>query len=107
MYAQWVLTGLLVWPLVAAAVIWIAPKRAAKHLALAASLVEFALSLPLWWIFGPAAGMQLVQTFAWILGWGISSKVGVGGISLFLVLLPNFLVPLSGLAIYSYITKRA
>ena len=106
MYAHWVLTALLVWPLVAAAVIWIAPERAAKHLALAASLVEFALSLPLWWIFVPAAGMQLVQTFAWIPGWGISYKVGVDGISLFLVLLTTFLVPLSVLGSYSYITKR-
>src|SRR3989475_11357800 len=106
MYAHWVLTALLVWPLVAAAVIWIAPERAAKHLALAASLVEFALSVPLWWVFVPAAGMQLVQTFAWIPGWGISYKVGVDGISLFLVLLTTFLVPLSVLGSYSYITKR-
>src|SRR2546428_179953 len=106
MYAQWVLTGLLVWPLVAAAVIWIAPERAAKHLALAASLVEFALSLPLWWIFVPAAGMQLVQTFAWIPSWGISYKVGVDGISLFMVLLTTFLVPLSVLGSYAYITTR-
>src|SRR5207245_9475619 len=106
MYAHWVLTALLVWPLVAAAVIWIAPERAAKHLALAASLVEFALSVPLWWIFVPAAGMQLVQTFAWIPGWGISYKVGVDGISLFMVLLTTFLVPLSVLGSYTYITKR-
>ena len=40
MYAHWVLTALLVWPLVAAAVIWIAPERAAKHLALVASLIN-------------------------------------------------------------------
>src|SRR2546427_2345832 len=106
MYAHWVLTALLVWPLVAAAVIWIAPDGAAKHLALAASVVEFALSVPLWWVFVPAAGMQFVQTFAWIPGWGISYKVGVDGISLFLVLLTTFLVPLSVLGSYSYITKR-
>src|SRR5256712_8120435 len=106
MYAHWVLTALLVWPLVAAAVIWIAPERAAKHLALAASLVEFALSVPLWLIVVPAAGMQLVQTFAWIPGWGISYKVGVDGISLFLVLLTTFLVPVSVLGSYSYIAKR-
>src|SRR3989441_1015277 len=106
MYAHWVLTALLAWPLVAAVLIWAAPERAAKHLALAASLVEFALSVPLWWIFVPAAGMQLVQTFAWIPGWGISYKVGVDGISLFLVLLTTFLVPLSVLGSYTYITKR-
>src|SRR2546425_13331035 len=81
MYAHWLLTALLAWPLVAAVLIWLAPERAAKHLALAASAVEFALSVPLWWIFEPAAGMQLVQTFAWIPSWGISYKVGVDGIS--------------------------
>src|SRR6266849_9689327 len=106
MYAHWVLTALLAWPLVAAVLIWLAPERAAKHLALAASLVEFALSVPLWWIFVPAGGMQLVQTFAWIPSWGISYTVGVDGISLFLVLLTTFLVPLSVLGSYSYITKR-
>ena len=106
MYAHWVLTALLVWPLLAAAVIWLAPERAAKHLALVASLAEFALSVPLWWVFDPAGGMQFVQAFAWIPGWGISYKVGVDGISLFLVLLTTFLVPLSVLGSYSYITKR-
>src|SRR6266849_6121337 len=106
MYAHWVLTALLAWPLVAAVLIWLAPERAAKHLALAASLVEFALSVPLWWVFVPAGGMQLVQTFAWIPGWGISYTVGVDGISLFLVLLTTFLVPLSVLGSYTYITKR-
>src|SRR3989442_7205645 len=106
MYAHWLLTALLAWPLVAAVLIWLAPERAAKHLALAASAVEFGLSVPLWWIFGPAAGMQLVQTFAWIPSWGIYYKVGVDGISLFLVLLTTFLVPLSVLGSYTYITKR-
>src|SRR6266852_5259414 len=106
MYAHWVLTALLVWPLLAAAVIWLAPERAAKHVALVASLAEFALSVPLWWVFDPAGGMQCVLDLAWIPGWGISYKVGVDGISLFLVLLTTFLVPLSVLGSYSYITKR-
>src|SRR5713226_9003599 len=106
MYSHWVLTALLVWPLLAAAVIWLAPERAAKHLALVASLAEFALSVPPWWVFDTAGGMQFVQTLAWIPGWGISYKVGVDGISLFLVLLTTFLVPLSVLGSYSYITKR-
>src|SRR5216684_7856954 len=106
MYAHWVLTALLVWPLLAAAVIWLAPERAAKHVALVASLAEFALSVPLWWVFDPAGGMQFVQAFAWIPAWGISYKVGVDGISLFMVLLTTFLVPLSVLGSYAYITTR-
>src|SRR5712692_9665040 len=106
MYAPWVLTALLVWPLLAAAVFWLAPERAAKHVALVASLADFALSVPLWWVFDPAGGMQFVQAFAWIPGWGIRYTVGVDGISLFLVLLTTFLVPLSVLGSYTYITKR-
>jgi NADH-quinone oxidoreductase subunit M len=106
MYDHWVLTALLVWPLVAAAALWVAPERLAKHLALAASVVEFALSLPLWWRFVPAGGMQFEMTRPWVSGWGISYHVGVDGISLFLVLLTTFLVPLSVLGSYNYITKR-
>src|SRR5256714_1315905 len=106
MYDTWILTLLLAWPLVAAAVVLVAPERWAKHLALAATLAEFALSVPLWWRFVPANGMQFTQVFAWIAAWGIQYHVGVDGISLFLVLLTTFLVPLSVLGSYTYITKR-
>jgi NADH-quinone oxidoreductase subunit M len=106
MYDHWVLTALLAWPLLAAAALWAAPERLAKHLALAASLVEFAISVPLWWRFVPAAGMQFSVSWGWIPAWGIRYHVGVDGISLFMVLLTTFLVPLSVLGSYHYITKR-
>ncbi len=106
MYDTWILTILLAWPLVAAAVVLVAPERWAKHLALVATLFEFALSVPLWWRFVPANGMQFTQVFAWIPAWGIHYRVGVDGISLFMVLLTTFLTPLSVLGSYQYITKR-
>src|SRR5437870_1290368 len=106
MYRQWVLTALLFWPVLAAVVVLLAPVRWAKHLALAASLVEFAISVPLWWTFAPADGMQFMLNVSWIPNWGIRYTVGVDGISLFLVLLTTFLVPLSVLGSYTYITKR-
>src|SRR5712664_790469 len=106
MYDTWILTVLLAWPLVAAGVVLVAPERWAKHVALAATLFEFALSVPLWWRFVPANGMQFTQVFAWIPAWGIHYRVGVDGISLFLVLLTTFLTPLSVLGSYRYITKR-
>ncbi len=106
MYRQWVLTALLAWPVLAALVVMLAPARWAKHLALAASLVEFAISAPLWWTFAPADGMQFMVDLPWILNWGIRYTVGVDGISLFMVLLTTFLVPLSVLGSYSYITTR-
>ena len=106
MYDRAVLTLLLVWPLLAAAALWLAPERRAKHLALAASVIEFALSVPLWWRFVPAAGMQFEISVPWVKAWGIGYHVGVDGISLFMVLLTTFLVPLSVLGSYHYITKR-
>src|SRR5881628_3932370 len=114
MYARWVLTALLVWPAVAAVAILIAPPRWAKHLGFVASLIEFAISVPLWWTFVPSGGMQFVCDAPWIqvplfgtgAPWSIRYTVGVDGISLFLVLLTTFLVPLSVLGSYSYITTR-
>ncbi len=106
MYERWGLTALLAWPLVGALIVALAPVRRAKHLALAASLVELALAVPLWWVFAPAAGMQLQLTLPWIPAWGITYSVGVDGISLFMVLLTALLLPLSVLGSYTYITER-
>src|SRR5881296_805740 len=114
MYARWVLTALLVWPAVAAVAILIAPPRWAKHLGFVASLIEFAIAVPLWWTFVPSGGMQFVCDAPWIqvplfgtgAPWSIHYTVGVDGISLFMVLLTTFLVPLSVLGSYTYITSR-
>src|SRR5213592_1486720 len=106
MYAQTVLTALIGWPAIAAVGVLTAPARWAKHIALAASLLEFAISVPLWWVFQPAGGMQLQVDVPWIPSWGIHYAVGVDGISLFLILLTTFLMPLSILGSYSYITTR-
>src|SRR5256886_12987746 len=106
MYQHWVLTALLVWPVVAGVIVLLAPERLAKHLSLAATVIEFALSLPLWWLFMPDGGFQFAQQVAWVPAWGINYAVGVDGISLFLVLLTTFLMPLSVLGSYNYITKK-
>ena len=106
MYQQGVLTALIAWPALAALLVLLVPARWAKHVALAASLAEFAISVPLWWTFVPAAGMQFQLDLAWIPAWGIRYTVGLDGISLFMVLLTTFLVPLSVLGSYSYITTR-
>ncbi len=106
MYDQTVLTALIAWPAIAAVAVLAAPARWAKHLALAGSLLEFAISVPLWWVFQPAGGMQLQLDVPWIPNWGIHYAVGVDGISLFLILLTTFLMPLSILGSYTYITTR-
>src|SRR5881227_2755478 len=106
MYAQSVLTALIAWPALAAGVVLGSPERWAKHLALAASFIQFGVSVPLWWVFQPAGGMQLQLDVPWIPNWGIHYAVGVDGISLFMILLTTFLVPLSILGSYNYITTR-
>ena len=59
------------------------------------SLVPFALSLYLLARFAAAeGGFQFVEQAAWIPRFGVYYRVGVDGISLFLVLLTTFLMPL-------------
>ena len=106
MYERGVLTALLAWPLVGALLVVAAPARWAKYVALVASVAEFALSVPLWWTFQPAGGFQFMFDATWLPAWGIRYTVGVDGISLFMVLLTTFLVPLSVLGSYAYITSR-
>jgi NADH-quinone oxidoreductase subunit M len=106
MYEQLVLTALLIWPVLGALLVLALPVRAAKYTALAVALIEFAISVPMWWTFVPAAGMQFRMDVPWVPGWGIHYAVGVDGISLFLVLLTTFLVPLSVLGSFSGITTR-
>jgi NADH-quinone oxidoreductase subunit M len=106
MYERWVITLLLAWPVVAGLGLLLAPVRLAKHLALAATLVEVALALPLWWVFEPTGGMQFGVNVAWIGAWGIRYTVGIDGISLCLVLLTVLLMPLAVLGSWSYITQR-
>ena len=105
-YETWVLPILLAWPLVGAALLYLAPPARAKVLALVVSLIEFGISIPLWWRFVPAGGMQFAFDQTWIAAWGIRFHVALDGISLFMVLLTTFLVPLSVLGSWTYITKR-
>ena len=106
MYSDWVVLALLLWPVAGALAVLAAPDRWAKHIALAVALVEFAISVPMWWTFVPSAGMQFRFDAPWVPAWGIRFTVGVDGISLFLVLLTTLLVPLSVLGSYATITTR-
>jgi NADH-quinone oxidoreductase subunit M len=67
-----------------------------KQVALVISLLTFLVSLLLWtgWENGQA-GMQFVEDFAWLPELGLRYHLGVDGISLFLVLLTTFLMPIA------------
>jgi NADH-quinone oxidoreductase subunit M len=78
-----------------------------KGFTLVVSLVEFALSLPLFFYFNEkTAGMQFVERRVWFPEWGISYFVGIDGISLLLVLLTTFLTILCVLCSWKAIESR-
>lgn len=65
----------------------------AKRIALAAAILEFGLSIFMTIGFNPAGETQYLVEFGWVTSLGISYKAGLDGISLLLVLLTTFLVP--------------
>jgi NADH-quinone oxidoreductase subunit M len=71
-----------------------------RLIGIGASAIDFGLAVfGAWGRFDPeAGGFQLVERLAWLPGFGINYFVGVDGISLLLVLLTSFLVPLVMLA---------
>jgi NADH-quinone oxidoreductase subunit M len=71
------------------------------------SLIGFVLSLEVWRRFDPAVGdMQMVEYTEWISNYGINYYLGIDGISLFLVVLTAFLLPVVLLASWRDIGKR-
>ena len=106
-YSQWILHALILLPLAGVVPILLGDERTAKRTALVVTLLELVLSLGLWWAFDPQdGGMQLVSSAPWIPRWGIRYRVGIDGISLFMVLLTTVMMPLSVLASWTSITRR-
>jgi NADH-quinone oxidoreductase subunit M len=104
---HWILTLLLLIPLLGAAVCLLGREDRARWTALFATLIAFALSLPLFWTFqlGTAA-FQNAISLPWVERWGIRYSVGVDGISLLMVLLTTLIMPLSVAGSFSYIQKK-
>jgi NADH-quinone oxidoreductase subunit M len=102
------LTGLILLPVVAALVVALVPSRRKEiHLPLgiALSIAPLALAGYLFWVFEPATGFQHVERAVWYEPWGISWYLGVDGISLPMVVLTAFLVPIA-LGASTSITSR-
>ena len=99
-----ILTVTMALPLAGAAAIAFVPKESAKTIrtvALITTLVTFLVSLDILYRFQlGTAGQQLVETAPWVPSAGASYKVGVDGISLWMVLLTTFLMPASVLVSY-------
>lgn len=95
-------------PLIIALIVWAWPsEKTIRPMALALSLVEFAISLVILTQFDKSsAALQLVEKYTWIEEFGISYFLGVDGISLWLVLLTTALMPITILASWNAIDKR-
>ncbi|MGB6867280.1 MAG: proton-conducting transporter membrane subunit, partial [Candidatus Aminicenantaceae bacterium] len=77
-----------------------------RNIVLVLTLVTFVISLSLYFNFDDQnPDPQFVEKSSWI-GYGIDYHLGIDGISLLLVLLTTFLMPIAILASWKYIGKR-
>lgn len=92
------LSAIVFSPLLAAFVLLFMPRDqhgALRRGAFLFSIIPLGLAAAMLWRFDPSNGeMQFVESAAWIRDFGIRYSLGVDGVSLFLVLLTAFLMPI-------------
>ncbi|HEX8906692.1 MAG TPA: NADH-quinone oxidoreductase subunit M, partial [Longimicrobiaceae bacterium] len=116
-HSHWILTLLIVFPLAGALAAYLSGEENAREVALGVGIVEFLVSVPLFWYYQPG-GRCDVETFPrgmpafqncvdapWFPRWGIHWQLGLDGISLFMVLLTTLLLPLMVLGSWTYIKE--
>jgi NADH-quinone oxidoreductase subunit M len=93
------LTVILFLPLVGLTIIAAIPEsqgRNIRYTALGFSLVIFALTLVMWASYDPNnPGLQMVQRWDWLPTYGVSYYVGVDGVSLLMIVLTGFIMPVA------------
>ncbi|HEX8242100.1 MAG TPA: NADH-quinone oxidoreductase subunit M [Longimicrobium sp.] len=116
-HSHLVLTFLIFFPLLGAAAAYLFGEENAREIALGVGVVEFLVSLPLFWTFQPGArcevdgfvrnapAFQNCVNAPWFPQWGIHYQLGLDGISLFMVLLTTLLLPLMVLGSWTYIRE--
>lgn len=108
------LTALILLPVIGALMIMVFTRGddrksadEARHIALLTTCLTFFASIYLWLGFDTStADFQFVEKHAWFRGMNISYHLGIDGISLFMVLLTTFLMPLCILCSWESIEKR-
>jgi NADH-quinone oxidoreductase subunit M len=81
-------------------------RGAIRAVALGTTAITFAASLPVLITFvAGEAGFQLSEEVAWIPQWGITYRLGIDGLSLFLVMLTTFIMPLVVLASWEQVDR--
>ncbi|HET7876617.1 MAG TPA: NADH-quinone oxidoreductase subunit M [Methylomirabilota bacterium] len=105
-----ILSAVTFLPAVGALLVFFLPRREetlVKVVTLVATTAAFAASLPLYFLFDPGtADYQFQELRTWMPSLGISYHLGVDGISLLLVLLTTFLMPLVMLSAWDAIERR-
>tara|TARA_Y100000992_G_scaffold263699_1_gene200121 strand:+ start:462 stop:1946 length:1485 start_codon:yes stop_codon:yes gene_type:complete len=81
-------------------------KLTTKYVALFTSIVNFLLSIYLWFLFDPTvSNFQFVEDRKWLVGF-INYKVGIDGISILFVVLTTFITPLCIISVNNTIKSR-
>jgi len=96
---------LILIPLIAAIAQLFVPRKHGKKFAVATSLLAFVVCLVTFIQFPTSADYQYVTNVAWIPSMGINFKIGMDGISMLMVLLTTFLVPLIILSVVQSETR--
>jgi NADH-quinone oxidoreductase subunit M len=108
------LTLAIVTPIIGAVLLMLIPNRdgskdaVVRWVALAVSLVAFAITLALWAGFDAASAtpFQFVERYPWIPAFGIEYYVGIDGLSLMLLVLTGFLTPIALLSGWESVEKK-
>ncbi len=105
-----ILTVLIAVPALGAVLLLFLPRengQLIKHVTFAVTLVEFVLSIPVLTNFnGATAAFQFVHKVPWIPAYGVSYFVGVDGISLWLLMLTTFIMPIAILSTYRAVERN-
>lgn len=101
------LTLLTFAPLLVALIGTVLPRNVIKYWSFFGTLAIFAVSLKLLGIYDPSGPeFQLTESAEWIQGLGIQYLVGIDGISLWLILLTTFLMPIVVLSSFTAVEER-
>ena len=77
-----------------------------KYVALFTSVVNFLLSIYLWFLFDPGTSeFQFIEDRNWLLGL-VNYKVGIDGISILFIILTTFITPLCIISVNNSIKVR-
>ena len=86
-----ILSILIFFPALAALLGFVVSKESIRTYGITVSIVEFVLSLVLWYAYDPSiSGMQFMEQAPLVPAFGISYLLGVDGISLFIIILASF-----------------